>query len=201
LTCTDMGRRKFSREPLLTAEQETDLGRRAFAGDIQARNKLVLANERLAAHCAKRYRSTTIGKDDLEQQAMLALIEAAGRFDPEGHPGIRFSTYAHRCIKGQLQTMLEKWLRIPTQSDVDFDWIPDRHSTDHSDVDAEKVWNALKAVRPKDRSIVIGHEGLDGEGSLTFREMAAQLGCSKQRVQQRHKKAMAEFEAELRKIA
>ncbi len=71
-----------------------------------ARNKLVLANQGLVHHVVKIYERQYTGAalpwdtDDLTQWGQLGLIHAAERWDKAR--GITLSTYAFRCIHGQI---------------------------------------------------------------------------------------------------
>jgi RNA polymerase primary sigma factor len=89
--------RQLEETPLLSAEQERGLARRAAAGDVQARNHLVRANLRLAVRVARAYQGRGLELVDLVAEGTLGLIRAAELFDPSA--GTRFSTYAFYWIK------------------------------------------------------------------------------------------------------
>lgn len=55
----------------------------------------------LAAHIAKRFGRSGIHDDDLRQVAMLGLVKAVDRFDPEH--GAAFSSFAGLTIEGELK--------------------------------------------------------------------------------------------------
>jgi RNA polymerase primary sigma factor len=88
--------------PLLSREEEHNLGLRAKAGDIEARNKLVEHNLRFAVMIAKKYvgRCRVMDLLDLIQEGNLGLMNAAKKFDPE--KGYRFATYAGWWIKQKI---------------------------------------------------------------------------------------------------
>lgn len=65
------------------------------------RNQLVERHMGLAAHIAKRYHRSGIRDDDLRQVAMVGLVKAVDRFDPEY--GASFSAFAGRTIEGELK--------------------------------------------------------------------------------------------------
>ena len=55
----------------------------------------------LAAHIAKRFSRPGIGDDDLRQVAMLGLVKAVDRFDP--NYGVPFAAFAGSTIEGELK--------------------------------------------------------------------------------------------------
>ena len=78
--------------PLLSRVGELELGRRAHAGDVAARNELVMRNLRLVSFVARGYGRRSPNRGDLLQAGYLGLIDAAARWDPAR--GTRFSTVA-----------------------------------------------------------------------------------------------------------
>jgi RNA polymerase primary sigma factor len=82
---------------LLDADEEKDLSRRAHAGDMRARQKLIECNLRLVISIAKKYRGRGVLFEDLIQEGNAGLIRAVEKFDPE--MGNRFSTYATWWIR------------------------------------------------------------------------------------------------------
>ncbi len=65
------------------------------------RNRLVENHMGLAAHVAKRFGRSGRPDDDLRQVAMVGLVKAVDRFDPEY--GASFSSFAGRTIEGELK--------------------------------------------------------------------------------------------------
>jgi len=61
----------------------------------------VLHYQPLAHHFARRYANRGEPLDDLDQVALLALVKALDRFEPERE--VKFSTYAARVITGELK--------------------------------------------------------------------------------------------------
>jgi RNA polymerase sigma-B factor len=74
-------------------------------GDRRLRNELVEAHLNVADHYAKRYRNRGVPVEDLRQTALLAMIRAVDRFDPDA--GVTFSTFASRTVDGELK----RWFR------------------------------------------------------------------------------------------
>lgn len=65
------------------------------------RNRLVERHMGLAAHIANRFRRQGGNDDDLRQVAMVGLVKAVDRFDP--NYGAAFSAFAGRTIEGELK--------------------------------------------------------------------------------------------------
>jgi len=84
---------EIARTPLLTREEEQEIGARILRGDRRARDELVQANLRFVVSVAKGYARKT-GSPIMEviNQGNLGLIEAAKRFDSTR--GRKFITYA-----------------------------------------------------------------------------------------------------------
>jgi RNA polymerase sigma-B factor len=65
------------------------------------RNQIVERHLGLAVHIARRFSPSTIGDEDLQQVAMLALVKAVDRYDPT--IGSAFSAFAGRTIEGEIK--------------------------------------------------------------------------------------------------
>lgn len=85
----------------LTRETETDLARRALAGDVRARHRLVEGNLLLVVKMASDFaRRGKLNVADLIQEGNVGLLEALNHFDPDN--GARFGTYARPWIHSRL---------------------------------------------------------------------------------------------------
>ncbi len=101
-------------KPILTKEQEYELGLKTMKGDINAINKLVEHNLKLVIYVAKRYIGQGIQFLDLIQEGNLGLIKAAQRFDAT--KGYRFSTYATWWIRQAIVRAIDnnsRTIRVP----------------------------------------------------------------------------------------
>ncbi len=82
---------------LLSHTEELKLAKRAAAGDLRARRRLVEANLRLVISIARRYTSSGVPLIDLIQEGNLGLMRAAEKFD--WRRGCHFGTYATWWIR------------------------------------------------------------------------------------------------------
>lgn len=87
---------------------------RSIHADPAARDEIHRRYEGLVHSIAARYRGKGVDRADLEQAAMLALVKAMQRFDPDY--GASFAAYAARTISGELKRHLRDrgWsVRVP----------------------------------------------------------------------------------------
>jgi RNA polymerase primary sigma factor len=112
--CLETYLQEINEVPLLTADQEKELGARVQAGDMEAREHLIRANLRLVVSIAKMYCERGLNLQDLIAEGNIGLMKAAEKFDPEA--GCRFSTYGTWWIKQSIRRALTntvKSVRVP----------------------------------------------------------------------------------------
>src|SRR5207237_5957126 len=88
---------EIGRMPLLSPDQETELGRRIQDGDAAARERMINANLRLVVTIARDYINLGLPLVDLISEGNIGLMEAVDRFDPA--KGVSLSTYASCCSR------------------------------------------------------------------------------------------------------
>ena len=98
-----------NRFPLLTAEQETALGRAwREHEDVDAARQLVLSHLRLVVAVSRNYLGYGLPQADLIQEGNVGLMKAVRRFDPER--GVRLVSFALHWIKAEIhEHILRNW--------------------------------------------------------------------------------------------
>lgn len=100
---------------VLTRKEEHDLLLKVKAGDVDAKNKLIVCNLRLVISVAKNYLNKGMTFIDLISEGNFGLIRAIDKFDIE--KGFRFSTYAVWWIKQSITKAImckARKIRIPS---------------------------------------------------------------------------------------
>jgi len=97
-------------------DREDELARFALyraSGDRSIRDALVLQYQDLARALARRFRGRGEPVEDLEQVALVGLVKAVERFDPDR--GFAFPTFATPTISGELKRHFrDQWtVRVP----------------------------------------------------------------------------------------
>ena len=106
--------REIGKIPLLTLEEESELSKKAMAGDRKAKDRMAEANMRLVVSIAKRYSGRGLDLLDLIQEGNTGLLRAVDKFDPE--KGFKFSTYATWWIRQAITRAIAdqaRTIRIP----------------------------------------------------------------------------------------
>lgn len=114
----DTADRRLVREsmnaPLLSREHELELARAwRYEEDETALHELIQAYMRLVVSAASRFKNYGLPLNDLIQEGVVGLMQAAARFEPERD--VRFSTYAAWWIRSAMQDyILRNWSVVRT---------------------------------------------------------------------------------------
>ena len=97
---------EISRVPLLNREEEMELARKAFKGNVVAQEKLARHNVRFVVSVAKKFQNRGVPLVDLIGEGNLGLMTAARKFDPDR--GVKFISYAVWWIRQAVQAAIAR---------------------------------------------------------------------------------------------
>lgn len=193
----------------LTDEEERQLGERIAQGDQHALERLVTANLGFVVSVARQYQDNGLSLDDLVSEGNLALMLAAGKWNPE--KGIRFVQYAVWDIRKAIERAIEQQGNIIhdapasvgfTNSRVDMAVAKSNRNADESvsflSADTE-LTGSLGCLNERERKVIILYYGL-GTDALTMMEIAEEMGLKRERVRQIRKKAERKLRKPLTKL-
>ena len=167
----------------------------------EVRNHILRANLRLVISIAKKYVNAANSFDELISEGNLSLLQAVDKFDISR--GNRFSTYATRAIRNNLyhyvfdkhkkrqQVGLAEEELLLTASD-------DRANEKQCELRLDYIRRSLARIMQRldaqKQSIIASRFGLNGDDNpQTLKEIAKDLGVSRERVRQIQVRAMQEL--------
>ena len=182
-------------EPLSKTEEEFYL-RKYFAGDKNARDKLIEHNLRLVAHIAKRYSNSEQELEDLISIGIVGLIKAIDSFSAE--KGFKISTYASKCVENEILMHIRATKKIKSEvsmntiigtdkdgNDMELVDTLDSESKDAIDTIYNKIMSeqVIKFINSKltkrEKYIMCSRYGLNGHIQKTQQQIAYELGISR----------------------
>ena len=180
--------------PPLSKEEEQKIMDELQNGIEDNRELLIIHNLRLVVYIAKKFENKTTSTEDLVSIGTIGLMKAVKTFNPEKN--IKLATYASRCIENEILMHLRKVNNIKSEMSFDeplsVDWdgneltLRDVLGTDPNDVfeeieyDDEKrlLRQTVAALPEKERNLMTLRFGLDGNESLTQKQLADKMGIS-----------------------
>ncbi len=106
--------REIGRIPLLNAQEEIELAKKAEVGDKRSKDRLTSANLRLVVSIAKKYVGRGMSLLDLIEEGNIGLMRAVEKYD--WRRGYKFSTYATWWIRQAITRAIAdqaRTIRIP----------------------------------------------------------------------------------------
>ena len=193
-----------SRFPQPLSPQQEKAAFAALAnGDAAARDTLIRHNLRLVAHIAKKYYAAD-SAEDLVSTGTIGLIKAVNTYDPAR--GIKFSTYASRCIENEMRMQFRRRRRAPPVLSLQeplensqeggltlMDAIPDseplEESLEQRDL-VRRLSTRLAQLPAREQRILALRYGLGGETPHTQLQTAQKLGLSRSYISRLESRAL-----------
>jgi RNA polymerase primary sigma factor len=169
----------------------------------QIQRRIVESNLRLVVSIARKYSHSPQELAEFVSDGLLILLGAIQKFDYSR--GFRFSTYATHAVQRhyfratrRMQTHQQRF--VPTPGDV-LENVMEYEEEPQLDADAATIYRQLMEsargqLNPREQSVLHRRFGTDGKGDgQTLREVASELGISKERVRQIQITALAKLRA------
>jgi RNA polymerase sigma factor (sigma-70 family) len=155
------------------------------------KEKIITENSGLVKSISSKYCHYGVGFDDLYQEGVIGIMEAAERFDET--KGAKFSTYATYYIKGSILDYLKKEksiniidLDIYENENIEFYSIGNESARKKEDDDEKNVL-VIPGDFPEPEKAVLKMSLVEGR---TFKEIALVLGISREKVRQLKQKGL-----------
>lgn len=200
----------------LSKKEEEMYIKKAFEGDLSARDALIKHNLRLVAFIVRKNYPDSKEKDDLISIGIIGLIRAAQTFDYSRK--ISFSTYAGKCINNQIRMYFRKTKHAQTEVymndaiDCDKDgnavtmadiFSDSENVEEHAElnINLQRLYRYIKEeLDERETEILTKRYGLCGTGYytdriMTQREVADSLNISRSYVSRIEKKALEKLKA------
>ena len=199
--------------PPLNAQQERDALLAWEKGDTAAKQLLIERNLRLVVFIARRFENTGINLEDLISIGTIGLIKAIETYRQDRN--IKLATYASRCIENEILMYIRKISHQKTEVsldepiNMDYDGnellLSDILGTDEDmilrpmedAVDLQLLRQAVRALPPREREIILMRFGLEGTQELTQKEVAQKMGISQSYISRLEKRIMEKLRNEI----
>lgn len=175
-------------------------------GDRAARDKLIEHNLRLVAYINRKYYSSANDPDDLISIGTIGLIKAVDSFSLD--KGIRFSSYASRCIENEVLMYLRSVKKHAQDISISDSVETDRQGNSitfmdviaddevledatHRKIQSRQLLDCVRRLEDdREKEIIIRRYGLFGNRRQTQNEIADSMGISRSYVSRIEKKAV-----------
>lgn len=202
--------------PLVAAEEALQI-QKLEAGEIEAKNCLIVHNLRLVVYIAKKFENTGVGVEDLISIGSIGLIKAVNTFCPARN--IKLATYASRCIENEILMYLRKSSNTKNEVSIDeplnVDWdgnellLSDVLGTENDIVhhNLEKVVEinlletAIMHLSEREKVIMQMRFGLVDGAERTQKEVADILNISQSYISRLEKRIILRLKKEIERVS
>lgn len=168
------------------------IGRHTATTDNAAgKEQLIKDNMGFVIATAKQYVNRGLPLDDLVSEGYIGLIKAAEKYD--GSKGAKFTSYAANYVRRSILDALEGDRRYDDNASTRIEGM----ASDAAPVDerveqstmTDGIMATLHCLNERERAVIMHCFGIGGQ-QMTFAEIGAQLGITRERVRQIRKKAL-----------
>lgn len=177
------------------ARAEATLFEQAQAGCRESVNQLMEQHERLVSYAVNRQLLFDFRFEEAVQAGRYGLWRAILRFDPQR--GTAFSTYAYPAIVHEVWIAVKRHCEQNRREHATGElrlffpsWEASLVQRQEEAFTQRSVHQLVERLPERLRRVIVAYYGLDGHPRRIYREIGAELGVTKQRVQQLHVEAL-----------
>ena len=189
--------------PPLSKEEEQKIMDELQNGIEDNRELLIIHNLRLVVYIAKKFENKTTSTEDLVSIGTIGLMKAVKTFNPEKN--IKLATYASRCIENEILMHLRKVNNIKSEMSFDeplsVDWDGNELTLREYDDEKRLLRQTVAALPEKERNLMTLRFGLDGNESLTQKQLADKMGISQSYISRLEKRILQKIKNELKRLS
>lgn len=179
----------------LGVQPEASLIEQAQGGCKESLNLLMERHEPLVVYAVKRQNLGDMPFEEADQAGREGLWNAIMGYDP--HRGYRFSTYAYPAIVRRIWEAVKRYMVANLRSHKTGTWkiIMPHWQVGPGQQQAQRelkecLQESVGRLPERLRTVITTYYGLDGKSTKFYREIGAELGVTKQRIQQLHVAAL-----------
>ena len=203
----------YDEETLIKKFQQMNSGNR---GNLKVRQEIIEHNIPLVIYIAKRYTMDYYKRKELISIGTIGLIKAVDTFNM--NKGIKFNTYAGRCIKNEILMDYRKnkkykkdiSLNTPIKKekngqellveDIFEDFEHDFVSEYEDQAIYKEIREFVEKLPERDKYIIMMSFGFIDDKIMTQKELAEKLGLSQSYISRRIKKVLKKLSIHLKRI-
>ncbi len=144
--------------------------------------------EDLAYSVAHSYRHVEVPQEDLRQEALIGIVEAARHFDP--NRSVKFSTYAVWWIKRRIFALIaeerKSSLNAVELTEEKQNLLVSGHLTPYQNASDDDTLSLPDSMPTNERQVIV----LSYQNQLTIKEIGKVLNLSNEKVRQLRQKAL-----------
>lgn len=153
-------------------------------------NELIKTNVPYARTLARSFARRGFDFDDLVQESLVAMWQAAKEYAPDDNPGVSFVAFARPFVIRRLGELTCALAVVALPPDIAAPWDP------YGEKAAGDLWSAMDVLSDLERTVLIRRHELDGQ-EAGLESLCKRLKLSYRRVMEIAEEGRAKLKAEL----
>ncbi len=160
------------------------------------RGSLIESYAGWARDLAKRFRHSSLEREDIDQIAMLATVHAIDGYEP-GH-GATLNTFVRRHVEWALGNEMKRARRsVRLMTQLLDDVVDHSQDADPRENECDDLYSAMETLPHADQERLIDHYGLDGYPAMSLPQLGMRGNYSRLTASNRNGAALLKLKAAL----